>query len=70
MSRGPAKVTQADISQALRAAAALKGHFQVEIAPDGTIRIVRTDPNKSSSAMTDDPEDWEKRLRDASGWRK
>ena len=39
MSRRPAKVTQTEIARALRAAAALDGVYQVEIAPDGTIRI-------------------------------
>jgi hypothetical protein len=66
--RRPAKVTQADISRALRAAAALKGLFQVEIDPDGTIRIKPTD--HVPSAQTDDPAGWEKRLRDATGWQK
>jgi hypothetical protein len=69
MSRRPAKVTQADIARALRAAAALKGHFQVEIGPDGTIRITPSDPN-SCLPPTDDPADWKKRLREASGWQK
>jgi hypothetical protein len=70
MSHRAAKVTQADISRALRAAAALKIHFQVEICPDGTIRIISTDPSSSSLPRTDDPADWEKRLRAATGWQK
>lgn len=39
MPRRPAKVTQADISRALRAAKAIGG-FAVEIAPDGTVKLV------------------------------
>ena len=64
MSRRAAKVTQADIARALRAAAAFDGAYQVEIAPDGTIRIVPVDPHHVSE-QTADPNKWEERLLDA-----
>lgn len=64
MSRRAAKVTQADIARALRAAAAFGGAYQIEIAPDGTIRIVPVDPHRFSEP-TADPGKWEERLLDA-----
>ena len=63
MSRRAAKVTQAEIARALRAAAAFDGTYQVEIAPDGTIRIVPVDPHLSGPTV--DPDKWEQRLLDA-----
>ena len=45
MSRRPAKVTQADIARALRAARQVGPNWFVEIAPDGTIRILQGDPS-------------------------
>jgi len=40
MSRRPARVTQADIARSLRAAEQVGHGHIVEIAPDGTIRIL------------------------------
>lgn len=40
MSRRPARVTQADISRALRAASQVGANVAVDILPDGTIRII------------------------------
>lgn len=40
MSRRPARVTQADVARALRAVEQCGSDRVVEIAPDGTIRIV------------------------------
>ena len=40
VSRRPARVTQADIARALRAAEQVGAHVAVEISPDGTIRLV------------------------------
>lgn len=39
MSRTPARITQADIARAVRAAAQVGPAWRVEIAPDGTIRL-------------------------------
>lgn len=62
MSRRPAKLTQSDIRRALRAAAALNGAYQVEVAPaDGTIRFLPVDPHHISG-RTADPDKWEERL--------
>ena len=44
MSRTPARVTQADIARATRVAEACDPPRVVEIAPDGTIRIVPVKP--------------------------
>jgi hypothetical protein len=57
-------VTQAEIARALRAAAAFGGAYQVEIAQDGTIRIVPIDPHRVCGP-TADPDKWEERLLDA-----
>jgi hypothetical protein len=40
----PARFTQADIARALRAVKDAGGDMAVEIAPDGTIRIVPHEP--------------------------
>lgn len=40
MSRRPARVTQADVARAIRAADQCGSQRVVEIMPDGTIRIV------------------------------
>lgn len=40
MPRTPARVTQADIQRAIRAAKQAGENAVVEVAPDGTIRIV------------------------------
>jgi hypothetical protein len=62
VSRRPAKLTQSDIRRALRAAAALNGAYQVEVAPaDGTIRFLPVDPHHISG-RTADPDKWEERL--------
>ncbi len=39
MSRTAAKVTQADVARALRAAQSLGPHWRVRIAPDGSIEL-------------------------------
>lgn len=39
MPRTAAKVTQADIARAIRAAQSVSERLAVEVAPDGTIRI-------------------------------
>jgi hypothetical protein len=46
VSRRPARVTQADIAHALRAAAQVGAHVAVEICPDGIIRLVPTESEK------------------------
>jgi hypothetical protein len=43
MSRRPARFTEADLRRAIRAVAKTNGRYTVEIAPDGTIRIVPRD---------------------------
>lgn len=43
MSRTPARVTQADIARALRAIKQTGAAMSVEIAPNGTIRLVPVD---------------------------
>jgi hypothetical protein len=40
MSRSPARATQADIARAIRAVQQTGARMEIEIAPDGTIRIV------------------------------
>jgi hypothetical protein len=53
MSRTPAKVTQADVARAIRAAQQC-GAVRVRIEPDGTIRIVETAPEiDSEPAVTE-----------------
>ena len=42
MSRRPARFTQADVRRAVEAAKSAGKDWAVEIAPDGTIRIVRS----------------------------
>jgi hypothetical protein len=49
MTRRAARVTQADIARALRAAAQMGERMAVEIAPDGTIRITKApDPERAN----------------------
>jgi hypothetical protein len=64
VSRRAAKVTQAEIARALRAAATVGGAYQVEITQDGLIRIVPVDPHHVSEP-TADPDKWQERLLDA-----
>lgn len=52
MSRTPARITQADVARAIRAAQQT-GAGCVEIAPDGTIKISLS----PSSTLTHKPED-------------
>ena len=49
MPRTPAKVTQADIARALRAAEQAGVRVVVEIAPDGTIRLIPATNNQELS---------------------
>jgi len=59
MSRTPAKITQADIARALRAAEqVLPGKMTVEIAPDGTIKIVPRPFYGSQSVPVVKKQDW------------
>jgi hypothetical protein len=44
MSRRPPRFQQADVTRALRAAQKVGGNWAVEIAPDGTIRMVPAEP--------------------------
>ena len=44
MPRTPARFTQADIARAIRAIDAIGTLHSIEIAPDGTIRIVPYEP--------------------------
>ena len=63
MSRRPARVTQADIARSIRAAEQVGHGHVVEIAPDGTIRIVPANgniPARSASVHVDEPR---KRIR-------
>ncbi len=48
MSRRPARVTQADIARAIRAIEQTGARMGVEVAPDGTIRIIPVDKVESS----------------------
>jgi hypothetical protein len=64
VSRRAARVTQAEIARALRAAAAFGGTYLIEIAQDGVIRIVPVDPH-NVSGPTANPDKWEERLLDA-----
>lgn len=50
MSRRPARVTQADVARAIRAADQCGSDRVVEIAPDGTIRIVPRDEKRLAQA--------------------
>lgn len=43
MSRRPARFTQADIARAIRAVKKERAHMAVEVATDGTIRVVPID---------------------------
>lgn len=47
MPRTPARVTQADMARALRAAKAVGG-VRVEVKPDGTIILAPVDPEQAS----------------------
>ena len=62
MSRRPARVTQADIARSIRAAEQVGHGHIVEIAPDGTIRIVpfSTERVPAQSEPLDEPR---KRIR-------
>jgi hypothetical protein len=53
MSRTPAKVTQADIARAIRAIAQTGARLAVEIAPDGTIRLVPVDSKDGKGKLVD-----------------
>jgi hypothetical protein len=46
MPRRPARFTQADIARAIRAAEQAGSPRTVEIAPDGTIKLVPVEPTK------------------------
>jgi len=46
MPRRPARTTQADIARAIRAAEQAGSLRTVEIAPDGTIKLVPVEPTK------------------------
>ncbi|WP_193336200.1 hypothetical protein [Devosia beringensis] len=60
MSRRPAMVTQADVARALRAVDQVGIAAVVEIARDGTIRIVPADLARASKlAPLDDDDDFQ-----------
>ena len=64
MSRTAARVTQADVARALRAAQQAGPAWRVEIATDGVIRIVQGDrPGSAAAAASDAP------LAPAKEWR-
>lgn len=48
MSRHAARFTQADIARAIRAIEQTRANMAVEIAPEGTIRLVPYDPEENS----------------------
>jgi hypothetical protein len=50
MPRRPARVTQSDIARAIRAAEQAGSPRTVEIAPDGTIKLVPVEPTKPEVA--------------------
>jgi hypothetical protein len=50
MPRRPARVTQADIARAIRAAEQAGSPRTVEITPDGTIKLVPVEPTKPEVA--------------------
>ncbi len=52
----PARFTVADLRRALRAAEQAGPDYAVEVAPDGTIRIVRTPGTKTSRWTSVEPE--------------
>lgn len=49
MSRTPARVTQADLARAGRAAKSLGPEWWVEVTPDGTIRLARVPSSPQST---------------------
>lgn len=53
MSRTPAKVTQAAIARAIRAIEQTGAAMCVEIAPNGTIRLVPVDSGKDQGKQFD-----------------
>jgi hypothetical protein len=55
MSRRPASVTQADIARAIRAAKQA-GAAEVEVQPDGKIRIVLSKPEDSTGSLSNEAE--------------
>lgn len=70
VSRRPARVTQVDISRALRAAEQAGDSWAVEVLSDGTIRIVRilTAPLLTTSSVMRDPKrDFRERLERMGG---
>jgi len=54
MSRTRARVTQADIARALRAAQQAGPTWCVEVMPDGTIRLFQVDPSARSTERSPD----------------
>ena len=52
MPRTPARVTQADIARALRAAQAAGGVWSVVLLPDGTIRLTQEPVQPAQAAPT------------------
>lgn len=55
-SRRPARVSQADIARALRAVEQVGVSMAVEIAPDGTIRLVPIAPEEKRQKASVEPE--------------
>jgi hypothetical protein len=52
MSRRAAKVTQADLGRALRAAQSAGPTWRVEVTPDGVIRLVQGEFSPQSTARS------------------
>lgn len=58
MPRTPARFTKAEVSRAIQAVLATGSIMSIEIAPDGTIRIVPYQPGqKRPSYVPDSPND-------------
>ena len=53
MPRRPARVTQADIARAIRAAEQAGSARTVEVTPDGTIKLVPVEPKTAKPEASD-----------------
>ena len=55
MSRTPARVTQADVARAVRAAAKAGPAWRVAVMPDGSIHLFQGDPPPAAGAPATPP---------------